>query len=311
MNDQTNTVPLITEQLLEDYADGRLDPQTERRVEGLISQDQVQRDKVFRMIALREAISADVGARAGAPRQSETYSLIEEIERRRRPARGLQLRKAVMAAAASLLVFGLASLLWSPFEGNPGPHQEASISELISRSDNPEEFAAASDTSAEVIKATAETGASAAGAKPIPEVVPDFAKSGFGLVETRILANQPEEAVHLLYKAEDGRRVSLYYSHTESGRNQQVSLHQEGPLSILFWHAEGRTFSLIGEVDRSQLVELARMVTSGLSLENGGKAADRAPDETKEPQAEPKGDGEIAPGDETGSGQAGQKADAV
>ena len=81
MTDQSNTVPLITEQLLEDYADGRLDAQTERRVEGLISQDHAQREKVFRMIALREAIRADVSAR----RHSETGGDLSSDGRNRAP----------------------------------------------------------------------------------------------------------------------------------------------------------------------------------------------------------------------------------
>lgn len=311
MTDRTNTVPLITEQLLEDYADGRLDPQTERRVEGLISQDHVQREKVFRMIALREAIRAEVGARAGLPRQQETYRLIEEIDRRRRPSHRPQIRKAMMAAAASLLVIGFASLLWPPFVGKPGLQQETSISELLSQTGIPEELAAASNTSAQIIHATTETEGGEAAVKPMPDVVPDFAGAGFGLVETRILANQPKEAVHLLYKAEDGRRVSLYYSHTESGRNKQVSVHQEGPLAILFWQAEGRSFSLIGEVGRAELIALARMVTSGLSLENSGNAPEKASEEAGEPQAEPKEIEEVEPEDPPSSGQDEQKADAV
>lgn len=312
MTDHANTVPLITEQLLEDYADGRLDPQTERRVEGLISQDHAQRDKVFQMIALREAIRADVGARAGVPKQGETYRLIEEIDRRRQPSRRPQLRKAVMAAAASLLVLGFTGLVWSQYGAAPGLRQEVSINELLSHTEKSEQLTAASSGAAEIIPATAEAGEAESSSEPMPEVVPDFAGAGFGLAETRILANQPEEAVHLLYKAEDGRRVSLYYSRSESGRNKQVAVHQEGPLSILFWHAEGRSFSLIGEVDRAQLVELARMVTSGLSLENGGKSSGQATGDSDEPQVEPKSDGEVKPEDETdGEQKDDDRADAV
>ncbi|MFP3326078.1 hypothetical protein R0K05_23795, partial [Planococcus sp. SIMBA_160] len=67
MTENDNTVPLLSDQLLEDYADGRLDPQTERRVASIVANDATLRDKVLHMIALREAVRADVSLRAGEP----------------------------------------------------------------------------------------------------------------------------------------------------------------------------------------------------------------------------------------------------
>lgn len=280
MTEPSNTVPLITEQLLEDYADGRLDPQTERRIEGLIAQDPVQREKVIWMIALREAVRADVSARAGIPVREGTYQLIEEIERRRRKAPSSSLRKAVMAMAASLLLVGFAGLVWSQFTGGGrAPLEQAALSTLLTPKDSQQQAEAALEAAGgSSIQATVEPAAQTTPKQPMPEFVPNFTSSGFNLVETRVL---PKEAVHLLYETKDGRRVSLYYSEVEKGQNQQVSLRQEGPLAVLFWYAEGRSFSMIGEVDREELIELARLVTSGLSVE--------------EKKSEDGGDGQTAP----------------
>lgn len=286
MTEPSNTVPLITEQLLEDYADGRLDPQTERRIEGLIAQDQVQREKVIWMIALREAVRADVSARAGAPVRAGTYQLVEELERRRRSTPNLSLRKTAMAMAASLLLVGVVGLTWSQFTDNGASLEQAALSALLAPKDTNQQQADAAIEAAggAAVEATVEPAAQTTPKQPMPEFVPDFAGSGFNLVETRVLAGQPQEAVHLLYETKDGRRVSLYYSEGEKGQNQQVSLRQEGPLAVLFWYADGRSFSMIGEVEREKLLELARMVTSGLSLEEKKQQPGSGGEAQKEPE---------------------------
>lgn len=297
MTERNNTVPLITEQLLEDYADGRLDSQTERRVEGLLAQDHAQREKVFRMIALREAIRADVSARAGVPTRRETYRLIEEIDRRRSGPSRHPLRKAAMALAASLMLVAVSGLVWSQYGKDRSGLHEAALQTLLAPAEDtapakPAEGAAIPATIEATIEAT--TLAATTPRQGVPEFVPDFAASGFNLVETRVLSGEPDEAVHLLYEANDGHRVSLYYSRgSEKGQNKQVTLRKEGPLAVLFWYADGRSFSMIGEVERNVLIELARQVTSGLSLENKQSEEDSAPQPSEPKLEEPQQ--ELAP----------------
>ena len=62
-----NTIPLISDQLLEAYVDGQLDSETERRVENLIANDQTLRDKALHMMGLREGLRRAVTERAGMP----------------------------------------------------------------------------------------------------------------------------------------------------------------------------------------------------------------------------------------------------
>ncbi|MEX0923948.1 MAG: hypothetical protein WD489_03960 [Rhodovibrionaceae bacterium] len=309
MTERNNTVPLITEQLLEDYADGRLDTQTERRVEGLIAQDHAQRDKVFRMIALREAIRADVSARAGVPTREETYRLIEEIGRRRSGPARIPLRKAAMAMAACLLLVAMTGVVWSQFGADKGGLQQAALQTLLAPvGDKTQAQAVEGAAIPATIDATTPATTPRQG---MPEFVPDFAASGFNLVETRVLSGEPDEAVHLLYEAKNGHRVSLYYSRgSEKGQNQQVTLRQEGPLAVLFWYADGRSFSMIGEVERSVMIELARTVTSGLSLESKQDEGSAAPQSSEPKQEEsqqesaPEPEKDTVPAKQTGDADA-------
>ena len=65
--------------------------------------------------------------------------------------------------------------------------------------------------------------------------------------------------------------------------------------TIIFWHAEGRSFSMIGEVGRSELVELARKVTTGLSLENEAKGSGQGTGSQQQPKAAPQNESESQP----------------
>ena len=128
-----NTIPLVSDQLLEDYADGRLDPQTERRVEGVIANDRDLRDKVLSMIAVREAIRSDVGSRAGTPRDPLTWELGDAVERQlRRPRRGGLIRILPFGAvAASAVVLTIAGINGDFFVTKPADLQQAAVQTLL------------------------------------------------------------------------------------------------------------------------------------------------------------------------------------
>ncbi|WP_421879517.1 anti-sigma factor family protein [Pacificispira sp.] len=284
-----NTIPLVSDQLLEDYADGRLDPQTERRVEGVIANDRDLRDKVLSMIAVREAIRSDVGSRAGTPRDPLTWELGDAVERQlRRPKRGGLTRIVPFGAvAASAVVLTIAGMNGDFFVTKPADLQQAAVQTLL-QSGVPAQVAQTKEVEpgGEVVPVTSvpDRSAQTSSAEAMPEIVPDFSKFGFDLVETRLVAGNPDDAVHLLYEGKNGRRLSLYYSGTKGEDKQQVSVRQEGPLALLFWHAEGRSFSMIGEVQRNELLDMARTVTKGISVD---QSADNGPQDGTNPAVEP------------------------
>ncbi|MDW3207341.1 MAG: hypothetical protein R8L07_17520 [Alphaproteobacteria bacterium] len=286
-NQAGNTIPLVSDQLLEDYADGRLDPQTERRVEGIIANDRDLRENVLRMIAVREAIKCEVATRAGEPKHDLTWELGRAIERQLdQPKRGAAMRIVpfgmVAASAVALAVFVHEESL---FRSEPLGLQQAAVQSLL-RPGSPERVSQtkSQEAVAEAVPVTRSSDrAEQVSGDAMPEIVPDFTKFGFDLVETRMVSGDPVDAVHLLYEGKRGRRLSLYYSGTESADKQQVSVRQEGPLALLFWHADGRSFSMIGEVQRNELLNMARLVTKGISLDQSTESSPQdgtnAPDE--------------------------------
>lgn len=290
-----NTIPLVSDHLLEDYADGRLDPQTERRVEGIIANDRDLRDKVLRMIAVREAIRGEVIARAGEPREERTWELGRAIERQmKRPKRSAAMRVVpfgmVAASAFALVVVGYNSGM---FHSSPSSDLQQAAVQTLLQSGTAEQVAHADPPTppGEIVPVTtAADQAVQTSSETMPEIVPDFTNFGFDLVETRMVAGENDEAVHLLYEGKSGRRLSLYYSGMEGTDKQQVSVRQEGPLALLFWYADGRSFSMIGEVQRNELLNMARTVTKGISVD---KSADGGPRSGTNPPSDPSVEKEV------------------
>jgi len=294
MADSNKTIPLISDQLLEDYADGRLDSQTERRVEGLIANDHALRDRVLRTIAIRESLRAELTERAGESLRQETLDLAWALEHRlARPQRSA-FRWVGMATAAVVLLAATVSL-YEPLLGTSGgQRQHAAVESFLENVRDPQKQTPKAEVQeTEAIPVTAEPVPKMETAQPIPEILPDFVEFGFDLVETRMITGDGHVAVHLLYEGEKGRRVSLYYSDADEGRRNQVSVRQEGPLALLFWNSDGRSFSMIGEVQRHELVELAQQVTAGFSLEKAQAAKPES--EPALPPVPPKDEPQDAP----------------
>ena len=227
MTHEKNTVPLISDQLLADYADGCLDNQTERRVEALISNDPHLRTKILDLIALRQAVRADVSERAGMPEHPETIKLVKELDKALRPPKRWRFGKIStgLAAAAAMLVIG--TVYWPDYSQNMRGMQRAAVDSLLSPSPKSDITAAGAPLSS-TVDATAEAesvnATSSRADQQKPELVPDFSTFGFELVETRLVNGEAGDTVHLLYETTDGQRVSLYYGGTQNARNQQVTV---------------------------------------------------------------------------------------
>lgn len=281
--DDDNTVPLLSGVLLEDYADGRLDPRTERRIEGLVSEDPAMRDRVLRMIAMRRMVRESVHAHAEeGPLGEETDALARRVgtmhRERARASRSFRrlgsrfgTRVGALGAAAAVM---LGIVYFQPgFSG--GQMRHLSLSDFMpvagapDSAPRPESRTATLDQPREAAPVkTAMKQPDETPREGMPDFVPDFSGAGFSLIENRVITHDAVEAnaVQLLYEGDDGRRISLYYSHTPNDQEQKVAVRKEGPLAMLFWSANGRSFSMIGEVERARLLDLAREVTAGLSL---------------------------------------------
>lgn len=317
------TVPLLSDRLLEEYADGRLDPQTERRVEGLVAKDVAVRDRVLRMIAIRRMIHDDVRGRASGALDAETVALVRRLEGARagnaRHPRGRngvggprfsRLRVGAFGAVAA----GVLVLVSVQSGGVDSRDRDSWLSRFLpaaeSRRPADETVATTQKSGAAPIPTTISQGDRGQGdGDGVSEFMPDFSATGFSLIESRLISGREAEsdAMQLLYEGKNGRRISLYYSQSPNDRKKQVSVRKEGPLAMLFWAANGRSFSMIGEVERNRLLELAREVTAGLSLTGGepsqgagdgpsaasdgsSEPSPKAPADTEGTQSAPNGD---------------------
>lgn len=284
-NTDSNTIPLISDQLLEAYADGQLDSETERRVENLIANDKSLRDKALHIIALREGLWRAVEERAGVPVQAETYRLAQALSAKYGRNRRRRVPRYWLSCAAAFVLIGLFGAIWAATIPGSGPKWVASLQGFGTDAEQTatrEQVAAPANNTPDqeqpkAVQATVKTVPTGRNSEPVPEFVPTFSEWGFSLVETRLIEGKDQGAVHLLYESTDGRRVSLYYNSADNGGKQQVTVRQEGPLAILFWYAGDRAFSMIGEVDRNELLKLARTVTAGLSLDPNNTETAPAP----------------------------------
>ena len=291
-----NTIPLISDQLLEAYVDGQLDSETERRVENLIANDQTLRDKALHMMGLREGLRRAVTERAGMPAREETYRLAEAVSAKIAQHQRRRVPKHWMGIAAAFVLVALTGGIWLATAPQTGSQWVASLkgfatdaARTVNREQGTETVNDASDAKPlQALPATVNTAPKGAERDPVPEFVPAFNEWGFSLVERRLIGGKDQDAVPLLYESADGRRVSLYYNSVENGGKQQVTVRQEGPLALIFWYAGERAFSMIGEVDRNELLKLARTVTAGLSLDKEGNVG-APPSENRKGNGEQKG----------------------
>jgi anti-sigma factor RsiW len=89
---------------------------------------------------------------------------------------------------------------------------------------------------------------------------PDFSSFGFDLIGTRLLAGHDDRSMQLIYESSVGARVELFYTSGSESSKSSLTLMEEGPIAVLFWHNAGRSYSLIGEVDRDTLLEIGKVV---------------------------------------------------
>lgn len=126
-----------------------------------------------------------------------------------------------------------------------------------------------------------------------PTGAPDFADFGFGLIGARLLVRDAGESMQLIYESGEGARVELFFSPVDESSRRSLTLMEEGPLSLLFWHNAGHSYSLIGEVDRDTLLEMGKVVNGRWTIDlpgteggvgNGGSSDGErgAPDERKD-----------------------------
>lgn len=92
---------------------------------------------------------------------------------------------------------------------------------------------------------------------------PDLSDFGLRLTSSREVSQSTgAEAAQLVYESEGGQQVMLYYSPTKDNGTQKITLTEQGPISILVWNRGGRSFSLIGDVNRDTMLAIGAAVNT-------------------------------------------------
>lgn len=268
-------ISLVSEDLLQDYVDGRLEPELEERVERLVFGDPELRARTLDYYALNHQLRKQRARYQPTKMPDEMSKLAAQLEGeldREKPASRthfpINRNRLAKVAAVCVMVVGAASggsYYWSNLQ-NSG----VNLAQLMTL---PSKDGGQTDGKATTVSVQGGTLDGEETTATTPELSPSFNEFGFELIETRILKGAGDGAVQLVYEAGSGERVMLYYSDDQNEQKTQVSVRQEGPLSMLFWQADGRAFTMLGELDQATLIELGQQVSEGLAV-NGATKGD-------------------------------------
>ncbi|MDJ0947726.1 MAG: hypothetical protein QNJ94_02265 [Alphaproteobacteria bacterium] len=110
---------------------------------------------------------------------------------------------------------------------------------------------------------------------------PNLESFGFSFVRGRILPTANGPAAQLLYRDKEGVPVTLYISASQNKRQTRFTFVQEGSNALFYWQNANFAYSLIGELDKDKLLQIAQLISKGLSAaqesvkEAAGPASDQ------------------------------------
>ncbi|MEX2643596.1 MAG: hypothetical protein WD270_09095 [Acetobacterales bacterium] len=278
-----------TEQLLHGYVDEMLPPRERLEVEEYLTSHPEALERVRAYHTQNSELHAEYDRYLGNELPAEIMALGNRLRGRvSRNGRKSGYRRA--AACSALVAAGLlggvyvASGLDVPATGNQLVAMLDRGTELISR------YALPHPGEEPLRQANVDASAPAGGLS-----VPDLAKYGFRLVESRVTAGRGgTETVQLTYDSDERGQLLLYFTPkpSRSGGEQKVSLNQEGPVSILTWSDAERSYSMISEtLDRNAMLTLGKAVIGSLTARPTGSDKPRQDTPEKAEPAQPGSDG--------------------
>lgn len=252
-----------TEEALLAYVDGQLPPQERARIESYLAR---RPEEARRVEAYRQQNRMLHGAFDGAyaqPLPPEIAELTRQVERRlQRPERNF---RPLRVAASLLVAAAVGAFAWEAYRQVGEPERLAVLQGYFQQGvqlafdqwrDDP---TAPMQVKLEELPPV-EPSATAPNVPDSSGRAPDLRSLGLELTAARMLAGQTPGAMELIYETEDRARVLLYFSPSDVEGNSRFSMLQEGSLSMVFWHQQGRSFGLISELDREELLAIGTAV---------------------------------------------------
>ena len=277
--------------ILDAYLDGELDDAEREAVERYLLADAEAAAYVRSGRLIRQDLHRLFDKRLESPLPPQHVDLGLAIERasqmngspQRQHGDWLRLPLQLAAAAVFAIVMlgaiavGLRAIVGGPSDQDlfalfaPGPGDDAPLQQVVDDGSAPEATLAAGGAATTLDDGATEPAAPGHGA-------PDFSVFGFNLVGARLLSENDESAMQLVYESEAGRRVELFYSPDAESSEASLTVMEEGLVSALFWRTDGRSYSLIGDVPRDLILEMGRVVDGEWTVPLPNEAAERAND---------------------------------
>ncbi|MHB2169639.1 anti-sigma factor family protein [Alsobacter sp. R-9] len=90
--------------------------------------------------------------------------------------------------------------------------------------------------------------------------LPDLAPEGFHLVGGRLLSNAPGAAGLIMFESEDGKRITVYCSRVQGGRDTAFRWREADGIGTFYWVDDQVGFAVSGPLEKDRLLRLSRLI---------------------------------------------------
>jgi anti-sigma factor RsiW len=233
------------------YADGELDAAGRLDIEKLLAEDPSARAALEAWEVQKQALKAAYDGVLSEPLPAATIASLV----RRGPWSGHPLTR--LAAAILLVVLG-AVAGWSVAQTGRGTLAASLVGNAIvahriftAEVKHPVEVAAAERVHLQSWLSK-RVGA--------PFVIPDLSAEGYSLLGGRLLVAEGRPAAQLMFEDGDKRRITVFVTANPGKIETALRVEEEGKLVACYWLDGPLGFALAGEMDRTRMMSLARIV---------------------------------------------------
>jgi len=253
----TNPAPLLDDDLVA-YADRQLAADRVAAVEAWLARDTEAAARVAAIRAQNAGLAAALDPWLSEPVPAR---LLEAAK----PPRASRLRWRPALALAASLVVGIA-VGWVVRDALLAMHgipttfaQEAAYAHLIYASDQGRPVEIGAQEEQRLVRwLTRRTG--------VPVSAPDLNAVGFALVGGRLVAGNEKPTGLFMYENAEKQRLTLQWRKVEPGTTEtQFRYAIENGVGIFYWIDDYCAYALSGNVDRGQLLNVARVVYGQLA----------------------------------------------
>jgi anti-sigma factor RsiW len=273
----------ISDDDLHGYADGQLAPERAREVTALLQQDPAlaARAAEIRATNARLRDATDAWLAEALPRRLISAATSAPVARRA----WLRAWPAIAAAASLAIGLGLGWLLRGEAlqeQGTPTTFaRQAALTHALYATDVNRPVEIWANEEDRLVRWLSRR-------LSFPLRAPNLNSVGFALVGGRLVAGNQKPAALFMYENADKQRISLLVRRdAEPAHETAFRYALEDGVGVFYWIDDSCGYALSGNIDRQQLLSIARMVYGQLAAADAapGKPAEPAPGKPPEPAA--------------------------